>query len=285
MCRACDEFGSNLHTNAADDRRRDPTRTTTLRKRFEQDVNARFRQMRGGVNRYFQDNAERFQFVRDDQKVAEFMRWLEQEQSLVLGVQRGADIASAASQSWANEYVAEAYHSGVNQSASKLRAAGADVDMSWVSNALRRPAHAERMSLIYSRVYSELHGITEAMDQQISRILSEGIGRGLNPMELARQINEKVDSIGRNRARMLARTEVIAAHSDATLNSFVEAGIVGVDVEAEWLVAAGACEVCLAIQQSGPYSIQEARGMLPAHPNCRCAWAPVVVNGTGITLR
>lgn len=285
MCRACAEFGSNLHTNATDDRKRDPTRTTSLRKRFEQDVNARFREIRGGVNRYFKENSERFQFLRDDQKVSEFMQWLETEQSAVLGMQRGAGLANAGSAEWANVYVSEAYHSGVNQSASKLRAGGADVEQSWVMSAFSRPVHADRLGLIYTRVYSELQGITAAMDQSISRVLADGIGRGLNPLEIARQINEQVDGIGRNRARMLARTEVVAAHSEATLNSFQEAGIVGVEVEAEWLTAAGACELCTSIQAGGPYTIEEARGMLPAHPNCRCSWAPKVVNGTGITLR
>ena len=34
------------------------------------------------------------------------------------------------------------------------------------------------------------------------------------------------------------------------------------------------CVICEEIAAEGPYSIEEAQGLLPAHPNCRCAWIP-----------
>jgi len=34
------------------------------------------------------------------------------------------------------------------------------------------------------------------------------------------------------------------------------------------------CPVCEAIAENGPYSINTARSLIPAHPNCRCAWVP-----------
>jgi hypothetical protein len=34
------------------------------------------------------------------------------------------------------------------------------------------------------------------------------------------------------------------------------------------------CENCLAIAENGPYDLDAARGLIPNHPNCRCAFIP-----------
>lgn len=34
------------------------------------------------------------------------------------------------------------------------------------------------------------------------------------------------------------------------------------------------CPVCEDIAENGPYSVDEARNLIPAHPNCRCAFIP-----------
>ena len=85
---------------------------------------------------------------------------------------------------------------------------------------------------------------------------------------------------------MLTRTEVINAHAEATLNSYVEAGLEGVTVNAEYTTAGDdkMCPKCVALQ-GRPYTIDEARGLIPQHPNCRCAWSPVVVDPQGVVLR
>lgn len=35
------------------------------------------------------------------------------------------------------------------------------------------------------------------------------------------------------------------------------------------------CEVCEDIEEGGPYTIDHARSLIPAHPECRCAFVPV----------
>ena len=32
------------------------------------------------------------------------------------------------------------------------------------------------------------------------------------------------------------------------------------------------CSICEDIAEEGPYDIDQARGLIPAHPNCRCAF-------------
>lgn len=298
-----------------DGKGRDPTGTSTISKRFAADVTRRFRALQTLVIQSLVRNdalglkkpilgfdsknpqpivqitrdraldQNRYAFARSSEKVSGFMGWLrEQERQGILGVMEGTQMEYAASTAWSNVYIQAAYMKGVKDAAVKLRAAGARVAASWVDNSLSRGLHADRTGLAYTRTFTELEGITDTMDQAISRVLAEGLSNGLNPMQIARNINNRIDKIGITRARMLARTEVINAHANATLNGFQEAGIEGVDVETELLITLGACEECEAIAEEGPYTLEEARGLIPAHPNCRCAWAPKVINGTGIEL-
>ena len=288
----------SLHANA--EKKPDPTKTVGIQKQFEGEAYRRFRWLKGKINDAIvkEDgfglssgsqglvlNRGQFEFTRTADKVSSFMEWLNiQEAAGVLGVAQGVPARSAAENAWTSVYIESAYGRGVSQAASKLRAGGARVEQSWLDTAFLREVHADRAGLAYTRTFTELEGITRAMDQQIARELALGLAEGQSPVEIARRLNNRVDKIGITRARMLARTEVVAAHADATLNSFVEAGIEGVDVEAEWLTAENPCPICLALSQKAPYKIEEARGLIPVHPNCRCAWAPLVVNGTGITL-
>lgn len=227
----------------------------------------------------------RFVFTTSADKVDGFMAWLrEQENEGVLEVMPGTPMNAAARTAWSNVYVETAYQKGLRDAGAKLREAGANVAPRWIEGAFSRPVHADRLGLAFTRTFSDLKGITESMDRRISRILGVGLANGDNPAVIARRINETINKIGVTRARMLARTEVINAHAHATLNAFEEAGIEGVEVEAEWLTAEDACPECVALEAAGPYTIEEARALIPAHPNCRCAWAPKVINGTGIEL-
>ena len=306
-------MGSNCCSKHFNDAiKRDPTKTKTLRARFESEINSRYSLLKGLINQAIITNdvfglkslqlgdsapvvitdaaappARAFAFNRSADKVTQFMGWLtEQQDELILGITQGAAVASSAESAWTSTYVESAYTKGLGSAVSKMRKEGASIAPSWVNTAFQRPIHADRLGLAFTRTFTELDGITKTMDQQISRVLAAGIGEGRSPYDIARRINERVDKIGVTRSRMLARTEVINAHADASLNAYEEAGLEGVDVEAEWLTAADACPICEDLAAGGPYTISEARGMIPGqtHPNCRCAWSPKVVNGTDIEL-
>lgn len=290
-----------IHAHQADRRagaRVDPTRTQTIRARFERDAAARFRKIRRlivetvaendalalSVNQPAPEGA--FDFPRSSDKVSAFMAWLRREQDReVLGIIPGTPVRRAAQQAWTNVYIEAAYRRGMQSAATELRRAGATVRDSWIDAAFFRPIHADRAGLIFTRAFTDLHGITEAMDQQISRVLAQGIIEGRHPRVIARQLADRVDKIGITRARTIARTEVIAAHAEATLNSYDEAGIEGVTVMAEFSTSQddAVCPECEALE-GREFSLDEAHGMIPVHPNCRCAWIPVVSDAAGVEL-
>lgn len=280
-----------LSTHAA--QRQDPTRTLLLRRAFEGEIGRRFRELRGRVNSALlagdplglRVNAPAFEFTSNPAKVAGFMKWLEdQSRQGILGVRPGTSVTSVGSSAWSNLYIESAYQKGLARSASSLRAGGVKIGPRWLGSAFRRPIHADRVGLLYTRTFTELAGVTAEMDRQLSRILAQGAADGLAPSAIARKIKERID-ITERKARTIARTEIIAAHAEATLNGFTEAGIEGVEVEAEWITAGDdvVCPECQALEGK-VFDLDEARGMLPVHPNCRCAWLPKVIGGSGIEL-
>jgi len=270
-----------------------------LRRRFEADIVRRFKRLKReivkaiveldgfGLKVHAAPGSQAFNFPRSGDKVSAFMEWLKREQAAgILQVRPGTPVRSAAQNSWMNLYIDSAYQRGIAQAGQEFRGAGAQVSDRWIDAAFNRPVHADRVGLIYTRAYSELEGITAAMDQQISRILGRGIAEGRGPMAIARDINERVDEIGITRARMLARTEVIAAHADASLNAYEEAGVEGVEVEAEFSTA-GDDQVCPECEdlEGQVFSLDEARGKIPVHPLCRCAFIPIIADASSIVLQ
>ncbi|MEW5725354.1 MAG: minor capsid protein [Thermodesulfobacteriota bacterium] len=283
--------------------RRDPTRTTSISKRFSQEFGRRFRWLKGEIRKAVIDqdcfglsgssfpmtlaapSPRQFDFPRLADKVEAFMEWLkEQERAGILEVtQRPGFRRISVEEPWTNIYLRHAYQRGIVRARQELRKAGYDVlpielgtdegDLG-LRAAFNQPFHADRVGLIYTRAYSELKGITEAMDQAISRVLADDLATGLNPRQLAREITKKVDGIGLSRAKTLARTEVVRAHHVANIAEYRLAGAEGVEVQAEWLTAGyNVCPRC-ASRQGKVYSLDEIEPLIPQHPNCRCVALP-----------
>jgi hypothetical protein len=148
-----------------------------------------------------------FAFNRTADKVTAFMRWLnQQEEAEILEVTRvpGA-LGAGLERPWTDLYIQSAYQKGIARSRSELVKAGYDIPSfadtgQTLEAVMNGPVHADRAGVIFTRVFTELEGITRAMDQQISRVLSQGLIDGKNPREIAREINDRVSKIGLTRA-------------------------------------------------------------------------------------
>lgn len=281
---------------------KDPTHTTAVRIAFEQEVNKRFADFRKlvrtavvgrdvfGLAKRATSNAlpgqAAYDFPKSADQVSAFMKWVDQQSSLgILGVEYGTPVRSASQSAWANVYLQTSYQKGLAQAANELRSAGVQVSPQWVGSAFYRPINAEAVGQIYTRSYEELQNVTEVMADQMRDVLATGLADGIGANELADLLSGRVDSIGRTRARTIARTEVISAHATATLSAYKEAGIEGVGVRAEWGTA-GDDSVCPECEdmEGQTFTMEEAEGMIPLHPNCRCAWLPVVSNPQDLSL-
>lgn len=280
----------HVHTNAQ--LGRDPTQTTVLRNQYSAEMYKRWRRIKGFIRTTIVDNdafrlKERRPFTleaRGDfgnvppaEKVDAFMGWLrDQEDSEVLEIvaREGGTIIQRTP--WQNLYVRRAYQKGVEHADRSLTQAGMDVPDEPIRLVFQKPVHAEKLALLFERNFQELYGIAQATNQQVSRMLADGLAQGQNPRTIASRINDRVDNIGITRSRTLARTEIIRAHAESTLTRFEEFGVDEVGVLAEFSTAGDArvCPICEGLEGT-IYPVDEARGLIPAHPRCRCAWLPV----------
>ena len=284
-------------------RRFDPTFTLTLQKQWIADLMRRWstiqKDIRTSIVTYDvlglkspentiginEPQPYRFLFKTQPEKVAEFLEWLQEEMdALVLEVTAGPAQYSTYS-GWQNIYIDSSYKKGISAGLAALKKGGyiiadpADLaGVEGIQTLFNSTIHAERVGLIYTRAYQELKGITAAASQQISRTLAEGMAEGLGPMQMARNLVERVDKIGKTRSRILARTETIRAHHKGKIQMYREAGVVGVKVLAEWLTAGDdrVCPIC-APQDGMVYPLSVVENMIPAHPQCRCTTIPAGV--------
>lgn len=276
-------------------RHRDPTITLTLRNLAIAEVNRRFAAISKVVRESIVTNrvlgnaealpANAFAYMWDGQKVEAFKQWLDEQISdEILSVRSGNDPL----RNWLNYYVGTGYEKGVAKARADLNkeinpavwgvvgeALGAGLVMDSI---FANPAHLERAELIYTRTFTDLKGVTEAMSTQMSRILANGIIRGENPEKIARELAERVDKIGKTRARLIARTEIVNAHQNATLQEAerIEA-IIGKPMGVEWITMIDGLERPSHRARHGKiYTRKQAEALLGA-PNCRCGIVAVVL--------
>jgi SPP1 gp7 family putative phage head morphogenesis protein len=292
----------NARRNSRNPIRMDPTRTTMIRKRAIAQVNKRFRKLKGAIRRLVakedafglkQRNATfnqiantRWQPLSDSDKINEFRDWVREQ--IDRNILTSTD---ASSNNWLQQYIEESYDKGRSRSYDDYRkgyaqdASTADVYQGskeeFLQSAFDRPVMEERVRILAERAYTDLKNVTEQMATQMNRVVTDGIIRGESPYEVARKLNEAVDKIGIVRARTIARTETIRAHAEGQLDTLEALGVEDLGVMVEWSTAGDdrVCPLCLPLDGI-VIKMKEARGMLPRHPNCRCAWIPANLGET-----
>ncbi len=308
----------------------DPTRTTMLRKAFERAMRKRFNELTRVIRETvytndvfgldpgiklrpftFQMNpapADAFAFPRSADKIKAFNVWLKQQVDRgILEIGEIQQVGAGVEEAWTNKYVFDSYKRGVIRARYELQKAGFDVpsiaETGGIEISMSTPFHVDRLGLLYTRTFNELRGITAIMDQQISRILAQGIADGDGPLLLARKLVSIINGVGRDklgldisyisprtgrevkyfmparrRAEIMARTEIIRAHHQATIMEYQNWAVQGVVVKAEWMTAGDnrVCSECLALEGE-IFTLEVAMNMIPLHPSCRCIALPFKV--------
>ena len=98
---------------------------------------------------------------------------------------------------------------------------------------------------------------------------------GIKPLPIKNAEGEVVRLISpRARANMIARTEHARAVNTGTLQAYSNYSVSHVEI-----ITVGdsdVCDICIDLEDGNPYTLEEAMSLLPAHPNCRCSFGPVV---------
>lgn len=307
MCEHCQSKNKSIMTFAKLIRT-DPTKLSALRVKFVRDITKRFDNIYKVIEQSIvqqdcfgltiQDNnattqAGRYQFAfpRTADKVSAFMEWLQaQINAEVLEVSTTQRIGASIESAWTNVYIKDSYKRGILRARYEMKKTGVPID-DGISIGLDSAANVDRLGVLYTRAFEELKGITTAMEKQISHVLTQGLADGDGPRLLASKMNAVIrktnadlgitDTLGRyipakRRAEMLARTEITRAHHQATMQEYENYKLSGVTVKAEWTLGGNACPICIDLENNNPYTLEEIRSLIPAHPNCKCVALPLI---------
>lgn len=259
----------------------DPTRTLTLRNRAVSETNRRYGEVKALItesvveNKVFVENAqalkpEDFVFLRTPQKLERFDAWLVQvwREIILAGEATGA----ATSINWMIEYFREAYERGVKHTNSRLAQTFGRNQIPIRTDIFAVPFHIEKTSLLFTRDFTQLKGITEATSQQLNYVLGKGLLEGESPRKLAKVLNERIDAIGINRSRLLARTEIINAHNFGKANEGQALSeLLGEPVVYQWITAGDIKVRKEHVRRNKKYYTYAEVVKLLGEPNCRCA--------------
>lgn len=221
----------------------------------------------------------RFDFPDDPQKVDEFMQWIDDmvNAGLLEAVDNPAfGAVGGTTSAWQNLYIRQAYSRGLRHAEFAAKQIGLEVGDESLELLFRNPRHASKLGLLYTRAFGELDGVTNAMAQNMRRVLAQGLTEGWGAEKMARNLNGVVDNIGINRARTIARTETVRAVNESALTRYEGLGVERVGALVEFVTAGDlrVCPICASLE-GATMNIDQARGLIPVHPNCRCMWLPV----------
>ncbi len=221
----------------------------------------------------------RWQFIRSDQKISSFRDWLQgQMDARILTL-------DANGSAWTAQYVKSAYKQGLMNAfmATKKGVLATNPDFyagtmaEFLRSSFGGSVALEKLELLATRTYEGLRGVTSQMSVGMSRVLASGIADGKNPYTIGKELNDEV-GLALSRAIRVARTEIMHAHAEGQLDSYEKLGVQELGLLAEWSTAGDdrVCPLCKPME-GGIFTVKEARGMIPRHPNCRCTWIPANV--------
>ena len=112
--------------------------------------------------------------------------------------------------------------------------------------------------------------INKTTMEAIRNELALGFEAGESMLQLSKRIEGYFTDKATIRAKMISRTETIAASSEGALHRYEKEGV----NKSEFYPSPDACSECTPL--AGEYPTNESHGIIPVHPNCRCTWLPVI---------
>jgi len=191
---------------------------------------------------------------------------------------------------WFYEYVEQAATRGTAQSFSNLsqQSAAYAVDRESLAAILISEPYQRRMALVNAREFEGMKGLTAQIKADMSRVLTDGIGRGLNPRDVSRNLTAQA-GIEKVRANRIARTEITTALRRARWDEADEATtLLGLNVKLlHFSALSPTTRMSHALRHGHLYTVDEVREWYAIGANainCKCSQVEVLVNDKGEPL-
>ena len=286
-----------LTTAKNDNHRLDPTRSVGLRRAGRGLVNGRVFELNRQLRQLLQE-----QDLPGLQKQVALDLWQEpigrkiERAEAMLRATVGGVLTDPST--WLSPVISKAVQLGIGQAGKELSANISSID-------------ATDIALYHTTWAStEIAGISGETQRRLLHNINRAMERQQRPALLMREVRATLEKITRLRLNMLVNASMVRSVNAGKLIAYKANGITQVGVQAErlprspshqpravdshhqrrhihlWrddepelvnILTAGdddVCEDCEDIAEDGPYDIDAARDLIPAHPNCRCAFVP-----------
>lgn len=188
------------------------------------------------------------------------------------------------------EYVKVAYQRGTAQEYANLANQSVTVQRAYpdVASVLASTPYRNRLILVRTRVYEEMKGLTAQIKKDMARRLTEGLARGLNPLEIARTLQQETQ-LPLYRCKRIARTEICTALRTARMDeaeSVTEEFNIN-SMQMHISALSPTTRLSHARRHAKLYTIEEQREWWSKSPNsinCKCTTITVLVDEEGNIL-
>lgn len=187
---------------------------------------------------------------------------------------------------WALTYVAAEYERGTRQAFTNLSVQSAVYEQqTTLAQLLSSPAYQNQIAAAYISTYSDWKGISDAARADLANVISDSIGRGVNPRETARIISKRLD-VSMAQAKNIAQTEQVGALRKAQwLETDWARERLGLNTAILWLSALKPTTRSWHASRHGhTYTTDQVEAFYAERGNryhCYCANIPVIISQEG----
>lgn len=183
------------------------------------------------------------------------------------------------SKRWFEDYIDRAYDKGAERAFFEGRKYVVDESEEEKLGAKRfflkevRRQYRESIDLLKDKAKSDLDGINEHLMATVTREVTELVRTGASTKAIRQAITAIYNQAIVKRFRAFTAVSVVGAHAEAQLDAWEHLGQKLVGLKAEWRTAGDkrVCPQCKKME-GRVFTIKKARGMIPLHIACRCAW-------------
>lgn len=138
-----------------------------------------------------------------------------------------------------------------------------------------------RIGPLSTDLYDKMDDVTKKETTEIARIIKDGVESGAGWQKISREIAKRTE-FDESRSDVTARTELSRAEAELLLNDIEDRE--GFDPDRPAIVFVrgeeGPCIECEMLN-GDEFTVEDARGVIPVHPNCMCHWEEIEYNASG----
>lgn len=135
-----------------------------------------------------------------------------------------------------------------------------------------------KLKLLAVKAFNDVRSAAASLIGRATRVVTDGLATGKSEREITSQVIQEIKKTEES-LKVTVSDTAVGAHAEGQLAALEDLGIAEVNVAVEWAVkrladgsiAPNVCKLCRVLDGI-VLKVSEARGLLPRHPRCQCAF-------------